>query len=66
MFYLYKRASEANSTNTQVQDQSLIWNTELVEALELQNMMLVCMHIVYAAENRKESRGSHARDDFKV
>lgn len=54
-------------TNTfQVQDQSLIWNTELVEALELQNMMLICMHIVYAAENRKESRGSHARDDYKV
>ncbi|XP_011633448.1 succinate dehydrogenase [ubiquinone] flavoprotein subunit, mitochondrial-like [Pogonomyrmex barbatus] len=48
-----------------VQDQSLIWNTELTEALELQNMMLVCMHIVYAAENRKESRGSHARDDYK-
>ncbi|KYN06700.1 Succinate dehydrogenase [ubiquinone] flavoprotein subunit, mitochondrial, partial [Cyphomyrmex costatus] len=48
-----------------VQDQSLIWNTELVEALELQNMMLVCMHTVYAAENRKESRGSHAREDFK-
>ncbi|XP_076281788.1 succinate dehydrogenase [ubiquinone] flavoprotein subunit, mitochondrial [Lasioglossum baleicum] len=49
-----------------VQDQSLIWNTELVEALELQNMMLVCMHIIFAAENRKESRGSHARDDFKA
>ncbi|XP_031364578.1 succinate dehydrogenase [ubiquinone] flavoprotein subunit, mitochondrial-like isoform X1 [Apis dorsata] len=49
-----------------VQDQSLIWNTELVEAIELQNMMLSCMHIVYAAENRKESRGSHAREDFKV
>ncbi|XP_061928979.1 succinate dehydrogenase [ubiquinone] flavoprotein subunit, mitochondrial isoform X4 [Apis cerana] len=48
-----------------VQDQSLIWNTELVEAIELQNMMLSCMHIVYAAENRKESRGSHAREDFK-
>ncbi|KAL0109671.1 hypothetical protein PUN28_014597 [Cardiocondyla obscurior] len=48
-----------------VQDQSLIWNTELVEALELQNMMLVCMHTVYAAENRKESRGSHAREDYK-
>lgn len=29
-------------------------------------MMLSCMHIVYAAENRKESRGSHAREDFKV
>ncbi|XP_050452728.1 succinate dehydrogenase [ubiquinone] flavoprotein subunit, mitochondrial-like isoform X1 [Cataglyphis hispanica] len=48
-----------------VQDQSLIWNTELVEALELQNMMIVCMHTVYAAENRKESRGSHFREDFK-
>ncbi|XP_076659912.1 succinate dehydrogenase [ubiquinone] flavoprotein subunit, mitochondrial isoform X2 [Halictus rubicundus] len=48
-----------------VQDQSLIWNTELVEALELQNLMLVCMHVIFAAENRKESRGSHARDDFK-
>ncbi|KAK1133443.1 hypothetical protein K0M31_011250 [Melipona bicolor] len=48
-----------------VQDQSLIWNTELVEAIELQNMMLACMHTVYAAENRKESRGSHSREDFK-
>lgn len=50
----------------QVQDQSLIWNTELVEAIELQNMMLVSLHVVYAAENRKESRGSHSRDDYKV
>lgn len=48
-----------------VHDQSIIWNTELVEALELQNMMLINMHTVYAAENRKESRGSHARDDYK-
>ncbi|KAF7998381.1 hypothetical protein HCN44_009779 [Aphidius gifuensis] len=47
-----------------VRDNSLIWNTELVEALELQNMMLHNMHTVYAAENRKESRGAHARDDF--
>ncbi|XP_063984219.1 succinate dehydrogenase [ubiquinone] flavoprotein subunit, mitochondrial-like isoform X2 [Diachasmimorpha longicaudata] len=47
-----------------VQDDSLIWNTELVEALELQNMMLYNMHTVFAAENRKESRGAHARDDY--
>lgn len=47
-------------------DSSLIWNTELLEALELQNMMLFNMHTVYAAENRKESRGAHARDDFPV
>ena len=44
----------------------MIWNTELVEAIELQNMLLCSMHMVYAAENRKESRGAHARDDFKV
>lgn len=35
-----------------------------MEALELQNMMLYNMHTVFAAENRKESRGAHARDDF--
>lgn len=47
-------------------DNSVIWNTELLEALELQNMMLFNMHTVYAAENRRESRGAHARDDFPV
>ncbi|XP_043275800.1 succinate dehydrogenase [ubiquinone] flavoprotein subunit, mitochondrial-like [Venturia canescens] len=50
--------------NICVRDETLIWNTELIEALELQNLMLSCMHTVYAAENRKESRGAHARDDF--
>lgn len=44
----------------------MIWNTDLVEALELQNLMLSSMHTIYSAENRKESRGAHARDDFKV
>lgn len=37
-----------------------------MEALELQNLLLNCLHTVYSAENRKESRGSHARDDFRV
>ncbi|XP_048510322.1 uncharacterized protein LOC105692717 isoform X3 [Athalia rosae] len=59
------RLYTCNLPNLCVQDSSLIWNTELIEALELQNMMLNCMHIIYAAENRKESRGAHARDDFK-
>ncbi|XP_034934385.1 succinate dehydrogenase [ubiquinone] flavoprotein subunit, mitochondrial-like [Chelonus insularis] len=45
-------------------DKSLIWNTELVEALELQNMMIFNLHTVYAAENRRETRGAHARDDY--
>ncbi|KAK0172635.1 hypothetical protein PV328_005931 [Microctonus aethiopoides] len=50
--------------DVQMPDNSLIWNTELVESLELQNMMLYNMHTVFAAENRRESRGAHARDDF--
>lgn len=49
-----------------MRDDSLIWNMELVDALELQNCIVSAMHIVYSAENRKESRGAHARDDFKV
>ncbi|MFM7612980.1 MAG: succinate dehydrogenase/fumarate reductase flavoprotein subunit, partial [Synechococcales cyanobacterium] len=40
------------------------WNTELIEALELQNLMVVGELILFSALNRKESRGSHAREDF--
>lgn len=45
-------------------DNSLIWNTELVEALELRNLIQQSIVTLDSASNRKESRGGHARDDY--
>jgi len=47
-----------------ISDRSLIWNSDLVEALEYDNLIVQAAVTVVSAENRKESRGAHAREDY--
>jgi succinate dehydrogenase / fumarate reductase, flavoprotein subunit len=54
----------ASLADVNVTDSSLIWNTDLIETLELDNMLPQAQATVHGAANRKESRGAHMHEDF--
>jgi len=58
------RKTYASFADVKVTDRSLIWNTDLIETLELDNLLMQASATIAAAGNRKESRGAQAREDF--
>jgi succinate dehydrogenase / fumarate reductase flavoprotein subunit len=51
-------------TDVRVSDRSLIWNSDLVETLELDNLLAQAVVTMHCADNRKESRGAHMQEDY--
>ncbi|MCH8099821.1 MAG: succinate dehydrogenase flavoprotein subunit [Proteobacteria bacterium] len=58
------RDTFASFADVRVSDRSMIWNTDLVETMELENLLLNAVATIESAANRLESRGAHAREDY--
>jgi len=54
----------AGKDDVRVKDRSLIWNSDLMETLEFDNLIVLAQSIIRSAANRTESRGAHAREDY--
>ncbi len=54
----------ASFQDVKVTDRSLVWNSDLIETLELQNLLYNAVATINSAEQRHESRGAHAREDY--
>ena len=58
------RKTHDSFADVSVADRSLIWNTDLVETMELENLLQNARATMESAERRQESRGAHAHEDF--